>query len=277
MRRLYTESAEMSSDEFEDWLHEIFDVETLVQLDLEEDAALGIIEDELKRWFGGIDTESNEKGGNLNDNENQGISEPDRLIETQASPRELTTTVNNSVVSRPRSTPSIFGEGDLNEIINAAQFIARSGIFTGIDTVDKAVTIMLKGLSMKINPMDALDGFDVITDKMGKVKLYPRVKLLLALVNQTGTRQRFEVVGDSTHATATVQRIGQKVQTFTFTLAQAKQMGLTEKYNWSRFPDKMLVARATGMAINAVWPEVNYSFGQNVVEAVDGIGDGDQQ
>ncbi len=165
-------------------------------------------------------------------------------------------------VSTRSATRLIPKPEELAFITSFAPAIARSGFYPSVNTVEKATVLMLKGLSMGIQAMDALDGFDVIEDETRhKITLYPRVKLLKARVNETGQCRRFDVVSADDRCTVTIQREGRPQNVYTFTLAEATKMGLLSHYGWKVMPKRMLMWRACGLAISMEFPEVSFGLG----------------
>lgn len=161
--------------------------------------------------------------------------------------------------ARSRLIPS---RDECEFVFGYSRAVAASRFYKGIDTPEKAQVVMFKGLSIGIQALDALDGFDVIDDPKRGISLFPRVKLLRGLVERTGKCRRFDIAGDDKKCTVTIQREGRGINTYTFTIDDARAMNLTNKYNWQAMPGRMLMWRACSLAIAADFPEVVYSFGQ---------------
>lgn len=144
-----------------------------------------------------------------------------------------------------------------NLMNNLAKSVAASGFYPAVNTYEKAIVIMMKGFSLGLDPMSALDGIDVIEYK-GKNTIFYRAKLLKALVHKTGKCQRFDVVATETRAVATVQRIGGSVNTYEYTIEEATTARLVDRPAWQQNPKKMLTWRAVHNACSVEFPEVTF-------------------
>src|SRR6185369_7918998 len=96
--------------------------------------------------------------------------------------------------------------------------VARSGFYPSANTVEKAKVIIYKGLTLGIEHFSALDGIDAIQNKQGGITMFFKPRLLKALVSRTGKCQRFDPIGDDKQCTVTVQKKGESVKTYTFTI-----------------------------------------------------------
>lgn len=178
------------------------------------------------------------------------------------------TTAAPKAVSVPSRMSSVIPTADEWTFIREySTMVAATGIYSGIDTPAKAAVIIMRGRSLNVSPDDALSGFYLIVDeKRNKTSLFPSVKLMKGLVERTQECLRFDVVGDSKKATATIQRTGRDPQVFTFTIEEAGKMGLLTRYGWERMPERMLMLRVCSKAISMEFPDVYFSFGNMVEE-----------
>lgn len=115
----------------------------------------------------------------------------------------------------------------------------------------QAMFIMLKGFELGISPMQALEGIQVI---QGKTTVSPQ--LMLALINRSGLMEDLQMDGDAKAYTVTMKRVGRSAHTETFTIDNAKSMGLAGKDNWQKQPAVMLKWRAVSACARVVFPDV---------------------
>lgn len=153
---------------------------------------------------------------------------------------------------------------ELDQIVRVSEFIVGCGLFRGVDTVPRAVAIILKAKQMKLGAVEAFENVWVIPSKKGD-QLYPSTDLLRGRVMANPICKRFDVVGDDKKATAVVWRAGDpEPVTFTYTIEDARTAGLLETYensgdlkkqNWNS-PSIMLKHRVGRMAVKAKFPDV---------------------
>lgn len=142
-----------------------------------------------------------------------------------------------------------------------AQAVAKSGLYKDVNTPEKAFVILWRGFELGVCFGTALDDIYIV-----KGKPYPGTKILKGLVEASGQVQRFEVLGDETSATVTVQRKGRpNISTFTYSMddaRKAKLVGNTENDSaWSKSPKKMLKWRACRDAILTEFPDIAMGIG----------------
>lgn len=105
---------------------------------------------------------------------------------------------------------------------------------------DDAMAAMLAGSEVGLSPLAALNAFDVIEGRAA-----PRAITLRALTIAAG----HEVVLEESTSTRCKMRGRRKGaadwQTVVWTISRAEQLRLTNKDNWRKQPDAMLIARAT--------------------------------
>lgn len=110
---------------------------------------------------------------------------------------------------------------------------------------------LLSGAERGFGPMESLRSVHVIE---GTPTLSAEAKRALVLA----AGHTFEVL-ESTAVKCEVlgRRAGsQKTTTFTWTMDRARRARLANKDNWQRYPESMLLARATSELCNAVFPDV---------------------
>ena len=117
---------------------------------------------------------------------------------------------------------------------------------------DGVVAVVLAGHELGLGPMQSLQTIDLI---QGRPSLSPEG--MRALILSHG----HTLVVEATEEAATVscrrrEWSDDQWAAFTFSMADAKRAGLTEKENWKKYPRAMLTARATSEAARAVFADV---------------------
>lgn len=142
---------------------------------------------------------------------------------------------------------------DAGQAYRVAQSLAETS-FVPTSMRKKAGEItaaILTGQEIGLEPMSALRSIDVIQGTPAM-----RAHALRGLVQSRG----HEVwVDESTETRAVVcgRRKGtERVQKSVWTIDKARRMGLTEKDNWKRMPENMLVARATAEVCRLIASDV---------------------
>lgn len=121
-----------------------------------------------------------------------------------------------------------------------------------INTPQKAVTIVMMGRELGISPMTALNNISVIN---GKPVL--EAKLMLALVFRKYPDAHYRICENSAEiATVEMGRTKESAGKFSFTITQAKNIGLLNKDNWKNYPSDMLLWRAVARACRFQFPDV---------------------
>lgn len=152
---------------------------------------------------------------------------------------------------------------EMQVMTQLAEAIVASALFRGVDSVPRAIAIMLKALQMGIGAIEAFENVWVIPSKKGD-QLYPSTNLLRGRVMAHPVCKRFDVVGDEKKATAIVWRAGDtEPVSFTYTIEEAKAAGLLEtwdsgdlkKQNWNS-PKAMLQHRVGRLAVMSKFPDV---------------------
>lgn len=115
----------------------------------------------------------------------------------------------------------------------------------------QAMFVMLKGFELGISPMQALDGIQVI---QGKTTVSPQ--LMLALINRSGQLEDIKIDGDAKVCTVMMKRVGRSPHTETFSMENAKAMGLADKDNYRKQPAVMLKWRAVSACARIVFSDV---------------------
>ncbi len=128
--------------------------------------------------------------------------------------------------------------------------IAAGSTYTKQNKV-QAMYVMLRGYELGISPMQALDGIQVI---QGKTTVSPQ--LMLALINRSGQLEDIKIDSDAKLATVMMKRVGRSPHTVTFSIENARAMGLADKDNYRKQPAVMLKWRAVSACARIVFPDV---------------------
>jgi len=146
---------------------------------------------------------------------------------------------------------------ELAQVLVASQYLPKT-----VNTVEKALAIMIKGAELQVPPMEAFGKIDVIS---GKPVVAPQ--LLLAMVERAGILEDIEIVGNETQCTVTMKRRGRKPYMARFSVADAERLTwfdhktdawkpLLQKRNWREQPGTMCLWRAIGKACRVVAPDI---------------------
>ena len=181
--------------------------------------------------------------------------------DTKPSTAIVPATQDHGAARRPRRTGqerleplwmTIFDPARFGTLRQMAGILLRSGFLPRtIRTEEQVITILVKGYELGIPPMEALTGITVID---GKPAVSPR--LMLALINRSGQLQDLAIDGDDARCRVTTTRRGRRPHTETFTIDDARRMGLADKPNWRQQPRVMLRWRAVSACARVVFPDV---------------------
>lgn len=116
---------------------------------------------------------------------------------------------------------------------------------------DQVLACLAYGEEISLGPMQALQSIDVI---QGKPTLKPEA--MRALILGAGhSLVRVESTDESCTFRGKRRDNGDE-ETVTFTIEQARRLGLTDKDNWRKQPKAMLTARCTGEIARSLFPDV---------------------
>lgn len=135
----------------------------------------------------------------------------------------------------------------INDIEKMATAVAKSGLF-GIKTPEQGVALMLIAQAEGLHPAIAARDFHVI---QGRPAL--KTDAMLARFQQAGGRVQWKVYTDA-EVTGVFSHPAGGELTVTWTLDQAKRIGLASKDNWKSYPRAMLRARCVSEGIRSVFP-----------------------
>lgn len=140
----------------------------------------------------------------------------------------------------------------IDQLRGLGETLVKSGLLpASIKTAEAAVVIILKGRELGIPPMEALNSINVI---QGKPTVSPQ--LMLALIYRSGQGSIQIIERSDVRSVVRAYRKGLPPQDFTFTLDDARRLGLAEKDNYRKQPAVMLQWRNVAAAARAVFPDI---------------------
>jgi hypothetical protein len=152
-----------------------------------------------------------------------------------------------------------------NHLKIVAKTILDSGI-TPHRSVNVIAAIIMRGRSLKLDVWEALENIYSISNRT-----VISSHLAMALVERSGLLedkdQAFTGNGAERTCSVMVMRRGRKQRIWSFSLAQARAAGLTDKDSWKKWPDNMLYARALMFALRSEFSDVLH--GMYAVEEFD--------
>jgi hypothetical protein len=160
--------------------------------------------------------------------------------------------MSGALAVRDRATP-----GDvvrtLDDMFSLADVLVRSGMLpSAIRSREAAAAIILKGRELGIGAMEAFAGITVI---QGKPTVSPQ--LMLSLINRSGLMCDMDVTDDGRTCTVMMHRRGRSnPHRETFSMDDAKGLGLAGKDNWNKQPRVMRKWRAVAACARVVFPDV---------------------
>lgn len=135
----------------------------------------------------------------------------------------------------------------MNDIEKMGTAISKSGLF-GMKTPDQAVALMLIAQAEGMHPAIAARDYHVI---QGRPAL--KADAMLARFQTAGGKVNWDVYTDA-EVKATFSHPAGGSVTLSWTLEQAKRIGLAGKDNWKNYPRAMLRARVISEGIRTVYP-----------------------
>lgn len=144
------------------------------------------------------------------------------------------------------------------EMITAlAPAVYRSRLF-GVKSAEQAMTIMLKGHELGLNPTASFEFIDVIN---GKPSLKPRGMLALLHDHPECAEIKVEDIpeskGQPQACRVYMKRRNGFEYTVTFSMEDAKRAGLLkDSSGWAKYPANMLRWRALGFCADIVFPDI---------------------
>lgn len=133
---------------------------------------------------------------------------------------------------------------------------------SSIDTVEKAIAIMIKGHELGLPPMVS---FSHIVPIKGRPTISPELMMALIYKNLPGSVinfKRLETDGCEIEA----KRPGGEFVRIKFDKEDAKSAGLLEKENWRSYPRAMMRSRAIAECARSVFPDIILGCGHSAEE-----------
>lgn len=122
---------------------------------------------------------------------------------------------------------------------------------SSIKNIDQAMIIALKGRELGIPPMLAFSHINVIN---GKPTMSAELMISMIYENCKGAIINI-LKNDNESCIIETKRPGGKMQTFSFTLDDAKKAGLLEKDVWKKYLSDMLYSRCASRMARKVYPD----------------------
>jgi hypothetical protein len=145
----------------------------------------------------------------------------------------------------------------IEQVWRVAKLIKQSGLAPGSFVNDQQIVIaILRALELKIPVFQALEGMTVMRGKVGIMG-----DLALAKVQASGELESKKIEysgeGDSLVCTITLKRRKRAAQTYSFSVAEAKQAGIYERsVTWKAYPKRMTMYRALGFGLRDEFPDI---------------------
>ena len=135
----------------------------------------------------------------------------------------------------------------MSDIEKMGTAIAKSGLF-GMKTPEQAIALMLIAQAEGMHPAIAARDYHVI---QGRPAL--KADAMLARFQAAGGKVQWDIYTDE-EVKATFSHAAGGSITLSWTLAQAKKIGLATKDSWKNYPRAMLRARVISEGIRTVYP-----------------------
>jgi hypothetical protein len=140
----------------------------------------------------------------------------------------------------------------LSEVKELVSIYLKSGLASGIKSVEQGIVVAMLGMEMGMQPLHALRSLHVMD---GKPVLASEA--LVALVHKGGRCRYFRCV-ESTAERATFETMAisdPEPTRLTFSMEDAKRAGLAGRGPWQKYPQAMLRARCAMALARAHYPD----------------------
>jgi hypothetical protein len=161
----------------------------------------------------------------------------------------------------------------LNET-QLGQIFVKSGFFADAKDESQAIVKILAGREAGLQPIESMTGIHII-----KGKISFGANMMAAAVKKSGRYDYRVMKHDAKECTIDFFELidgkKEKIGTSSFTIEEAKQIGLTANTTWKNYPKAMLFARALSAGVRYYCPDV---FGHSPVYVPEELGarvDGD--
>jgi len=140
----------------------------------------------------------------------------------------------------------------LNETMEIGKLLAQSGYFADSRDAAQAVVKVLAGRELGFGPIASMTGVNIIK---GKVTL--SANLIAAAIKRSGRYNYRVVTLTDEDCRIDFYEKGERIGTSTFSMADAKEAGLTTGDNWRKFKRNMLFARAISNGAKWYCPDLS--------------------
>jgi len=163
-----------------------------------------------------------------------------------------------AITRAPARAPMGFTPKNLEEGWRLAEWLSKSGLLPKqlIGKPSDILVVMMKGLELGLQPMQAFGSIHVIEGKP-----VCSAQLLVALVKSSPACEYFRL--STSTATAAVyesKRYNNPPVRMSFTIEEAEKAGLVKKDNWAKYPAAMLRNRAASHLCMAEWSDVTHGM-----------------
>ena len=140
----------------------------------------------------------------------------------------------------------------LDDLLELGKVLVKSGMLPqSVRSPESAVAIILKGREIG---MPIMESFALINVIQGKPTIAPQG--MLALIKRSGLQEDIQIGDDGNSCTVTMRRKGESPHTVSFSMDDAKAMGLAGKDNWVKQPKVMRQWRAIAACARVVFPDI---------------------
>ena len=140
----------------------------------------------------------------------------------------------------------------LDDLLELGKVLVKSGMLPqSVKSPEAAVAIMLKGREIG---MPVMESFALINVIQGKPTIAPQG--MLGLIKRSGQQEDIQIEDDGEKCTVTMKRKGESQHTASFSMGDAKTMGLAGKDNWNKQPKTMRQWRAIAACARVVFPDI---------------------
>lgn len=133
----------------------------------------------------------------------------------------------------------------------AGVLVASGFLPKHIQKPEHAIAIMLKGRELGVPSWTALTKIQVI---QGNPTTAP--ELMLALIYRSGELEDMQIDSQESACKVTMKRKGKSPLSASFSLDDAKKMGLADKDNWKKQPATMMKWRAISACARLAFPDI---------------------
>jgi hypothetical protein len=160
---------------------------------------------------------------------------------------------NNAITVHKQDLATMPSQNEWALMMEMAAALVPTGFLpTAIKTPAQAVAIMLKGRELGIPPMQALANIAIIN---GKPTI--QAELMLAIVYRDHGKAAFRIKSSDDLSCVAEYRLAgwPDIQSYAFTIDQAKKAGLIKPGPWQQYPAAMLRARCISAVARMAFPE----------------------